>query len=397
MRSLLLGLLLAVLLPGQALARPCATEGRTIAASEDVRVYQLPPDGFVGPTYACPLRGGPRLRLGSSDVSQSGPAKVRVAADRVFFTDTSYHRATGDIGLDVRVVDVSRRRTQHRWRFYEAQIGGVAADLSLRGAHLAPDGSVAFLVGGLYPDHRYEVHRADSTGRSRVDAGADLDPTSLAVGRGGIHWIRGGTPRRAPFAPGRARFLQRPAQLPSRHCRRRGAFTAALSAAIRVYALEDPDGDRYRACWLRTGRTSWLPSAGMDFSGARDFLLAGRHLLYASSASDRYYGDRELGVRVLDVRTGETRAAWHFSEVNDEEGTSLNLQGAALQPDGRAAVLVGRAGSRGAKRYEVHRVDARGTKTLLDSGPDIAPDSFAAGRDRVYWSRAGIIRTAPAG
>jgi hypothetical protein len=47
------------------------------------------------------------------------------------------------------------------------------------------------------PTVTYEVHKVDRGGRQRLDAGADIDPTSLTLSGATISWRRGGVTRTA--------------------------------------------------------------------------------------------------------------------------------------------------------------------------------------------------------
>ena len=393
----MLALLLAALLPATADARSCLREGRTIASSEAVRVYVVDNGDFEEPTYACPLGGGPRLRLVRSDLAVSGADGVQVAGDRVFFLQGSYSRSTGDVSLDVRVVDVGRRRIQHRWSFYEPHLGGVAPSLSVRGARLAPDGSVAFLVGGVDADHRFEVHRADATGRSRVDAGGDIDPASLAVGPRRIYWQRAGQVRSAAFAPRGAPAVRLARRAAEGRCARRRSTTVAANERVRIYRVRrayDRSLTTVVACRRGTGRR-WVIGGSDLFGGGGDpVALAGDQLLTSSGPADGRNPDFSLSLEVLDLRRRVGRCRWVF-----EGEPPVVVHGATVHADGAAAFLVGPVARRRADggfdgdRYEVHKADASG-QAVLDSAADVHPGSFAAGEAWIYWGRSGAIRAA---
>jgi hypothetical protein len=102
----------------------------------------------------------------------------------------------------VKVADLRRRHIRHEWSFFnlDAHRPGQVEELVIRGRRLKANGSYAFLVGATDltgNDSIFEVHRADGSGKTTLDAGRDLDPTSFRSTAREVSWVRGGVRKTA--------------------------------------------------------------------------------------------------------------------------------------------------------------------------------------------------------
>jgi hypothetical protein len=75
--------------------------------------------------------------------------------------------------------------------------------LTVLGERLKANGSYVFLIGGTEHSsggrYRYEIHRADSRGRARLESSAALNPDSFHATRRTIIWTTDAAERRASF------------------------------------------------------------------------------------------------------------------------------------------------------------------------------------------------------
>jgi hypothetical protein len=387
--------------PAMAAERSCASVGRTVAANEQARVFRVVQLGE--PVFFACRYGDPRGRMLLTRRSMDFVwPKIVLAGERVLVAEGLIDRHHGDQEAKVQVLSLRRRRSERRWFFnHRFEAGGPR--LAVHAPVLRPDGSAAFLAGPITPSSSsvastYQVHRADASGKSIVAAGPDLDARSLAVGEGRLYWTRAGVPASAPFRPRKVRPVRD--RSPRSRCSRPRSRTLALNARIRVFAVpqrEDPDLETVSACRLRTGRILKLGAAGFRNNIPAPVAVAGERVLTATRDEDYTAGDRTLTVSVDSVPGGEG-AGWRFWEQRRAVEASLELRGSALKPSGAAAFLAGPITDTTtpdyASRFEVHASTPAGKQRLLDAGADIAPGSFAAGERRIYWVRAGTIRSA---
>lgn len=204
MRWIALALLAALTLapPAMAKRRTCERPGtKTIVRTASVRVFEVDQKTELT-VYGCLHRRGRAIRLGSDSQPDGGaPSGVRASGHFVAFERVRADRYYGHIELDVRVVDLTRRRRAKRWVFQECACRH-AATLTVRAARLKANGSYAFLVGP-YDEGGitgvYGIFMADRSGRRELDRGADIDPGSFVATPNEIRWTRAGTSRSAPF------------------------------------------------------------------------------------------------------------------------------------------------------------------------------------------------------
>jgi hypothetical protein len=173
-------------------------------------------------------------------------------------------------------------------------------------------------------------------------------------------------------------------------CARAHSRTIAASAQVRVYDAGRRAQFARFACSLKTRRVSYLGRGNLDIagSGIQNETAAGNFAGYQAARCDRLEGDcRRSDVRVIDARTGKIARSPRLGIG------AIGLAGLALRGDGALAYVT--AVSMGMSTvYEVHRF-AGGSDTVLDTGPDVDPLSLALGSSTVYWTRAGIPRSAP--
>ena len=174
-------------------------------------------------------------------------------------------------------------------------------------------------------------------------------------------------------------------------CYPKGSTTIAQDKAGRFYS--GPSGRHGRAwyvCVFKQGAPHKLryPGGGGPFVTARHTAtVSGRYLAFV------FLGDapRCCGVVVVsDMATGQRTFTGAFNA-----GTTIGDFGPfpsmppVLKSDGSVAWIYTAGGS-----AEVHRHDSTGT-AIVDSGPQINPDSLAAGGAWLYWTNAGSPRSAP--
>lgn len=153
----------------------CSAPGaKTTLATASARVFRVP----GGRTYACLYRVGRRVSLGTSYVG-SGPSvdkleRVRLAGPYVGYVRFGYDHTLTTSRIAVRDLRTGRvvRRT--------GPLTSRVTDLEL-----SATGAAAWIADG-------EVWRSGAPGPVRLDAGPDIDPTSLAVAGSTVYWTRGG-------------------------------------------------------------------------------------------------------------------------------------------------------------------------------------------------------------
>jgi hypothetical protein len=173
--------------------RTCRSAYETITANKSVRVFRRRvTDGNLVEyvNYACYLRRPFKVRkLGRWDRFDCGVYGFQLAGRYVAYDD---FECSGE-GFPCQVVVRDMKSGKARRSAPCTQPTGVMTDLGLRS-----NGSVAWIrqLGG---DPKYEVWKLDSGGEARLDAGAGVDPTSLAVSGARFYWTSGDEPRSAPL------------------------------------------------------------------------------------------------------------------------------------------------------------------------------------------------------
>jgi hypothetical protein len=176
--------------------------------------------------------------------------------------------------------------------------------------------------------------------------------------------------------------------------------TMAASAQVRVFGFDrDPHDsvafeNSYRAyaCYTpsrkvrRLGSFSRSNPVPVGTFGVYDFVVNGRFVAYDEVFCDRDAACRGPGIQVLDARTGRKR-----SSARTPSRREL-ITGLVLARDGSVAWVRPRIDT----QVDVMKLDPSG-EVLLDSGTDIDRDSLALGSHTVYWTRAGVPRSAPIG
>jgi hypothetical protein len=152
--------------------------------------------------------------------------------------------------------------------------------------------------------------------------------------------------------------------------------TIAADEQARVYRTSETDtGDKVFACLLKPKRTVYLGAFDFEALGIRLVSLNGPSVGYEKV--DCQHADCTGAIKVRNLRTGVLRRS-------------------IMPPHSLVAdrVLASRSGAVAWTRrtrpgvVEVRALGARGER-LLDSGPDVAPDSLALAGSTVYWKRGG--------
>jgi hypothetical protein len=171
-----------------ATAKRCAPSGaKTVRSTADVRVYRRNEQKYV-----CSLRTGTTKRLDSKEESTAYIYDIRgsFVAYEIYVTtrDRSY--------VNVRTVNA---RTGRLVVDAEAFTGAYRISRSVEAASrmlLLSGGDVAWISRTGVDDGNREVRFAGAGHPVRVlEAGADIEPDSLAVTPGRAYWTTGGSPR----------------------------------------------------------------------------------------------------------------------------------------------------------------------------------------------------------
>lgn len=190
-------------------------------------------------------------------------------------------------------------------------------------------------------------------------------------------------------------------------CRPANSQTVTHSRYVRVFTRrvrEESNNRGYEikafGCLFSTGRAY---SLGLDDVGlnsyASHFRIAGPFVGYALGDYDDF-GNQADRVRVVDLRTGKTvHSSRAFTGptrggIDAEELVTVSL---VLKRYGAVAWIGAYRAEDGDEdlppRFEVHRIDSRGTR-LLDSGEAIRPRSLRLRGATITWQNAGRQRHA---
>ena len=216
MRLALLALVaLALALPASAAAREVAgcrvpesatvhaVGGRLVVWSTD-RLDEY--DDTITRVVACRRSSGARV-LVTQAVEELGhaewPYRFTVAGDHVAYAQAEVGRR---FGLLVKVFDARRRRFEREVvTTWHPTVGG---ELSrIESLVVTRSGSVAYVIRHLYETHVQPggprvpvgVRALDAHGRRLLDKGEGIEPASLRLAGGLVHWTHAGEPRSAPL------------------------------------------------------------------------------------------------------------------------------------------------------------------------------------------------------
>ncbi|MEA2478884.1 MAG: hypothetical protein QOJ07_806 [Thermoleophilaceae bacterium] len=185
-----------------------------------------------------------------------------------------------------------------------------------------------------------------------------------------------------------------PARAPRDRCAVKRTRTVLQNSYVRLYEghayVDDMGNDRVAtyACSRKTGRSRRLDLQ----SSIEQPRLAGKWIAYVED-SQRGIDDERLTVTVDQVRGDYQtvrRAYGYDTQVPAVRSLVLASNGAAgwIATDDEEGTVYWDVGTVGA-------TDVYGT--VLDSGPDIVPESLRLSAGTLSWTRAGATRTAPAG
>lgn len=167
-------------------------------------------------------------------------------------------------------------------------------------------------------------------------------------------------------------------------------------ARRRLQSGRTRDTIRYVACYGR--RTKPLRLGGADCFNADEpskFVIAGRLLAYVNTTCDTVSGSDT--VIVVDLRTRKRRyQAPATATPAAAADVYAGVETLALARGGEIAWIATYALAGQPRIYEVRRSTAADRESmLLDSGPDVRPDSLAVSPNLAYWTRGDAPRSAP--
>lgn len=177
-------------LPGaeSATRKACPTDGRTVVANEQVRVFRR----VSGPSdrvYACLVKTGKLRKLGDRGDGGGGVELVRIARAHVAW-DRTFCGSTVCVG-DVRTLDMRTGKL----RVADARGDeGSALDLDVTNT-----GAIAWTRGSLTGKDEKRIYKLDAAGEGVLDSGSSVDLHSLATDGRRVYWMSGGAPRSAPL------------------------------------------------------------------------------------------------------------------------------------------------------------------------------------------------------
>jgi hypothetical protein len=172
-------------LPGaeSATRKACPTDGRTIVANEQVRVFRRV--STRDRVYACLVKTGKLRKLGERDELGAGVRMVRVARAHVAWDAASCGSGScvGDMfTLDMRSGKLRRGATQGD--------EGLARDVELTNS-----GAIAWTRSSAGEDYEPRVYKLDAAGQGVLDSGPGVDRESLGTDGGRVYWTSGDAPR----------------------------------------------------------------------------------------------------------------------------------------------------------------------------------------------------------
>jgi hypothetical protein len=187
-------------------------------------------------------------------------------------------------------------------------------------------------------------------------------------------------------------------------CEPRGSRTVEANQVARVFVQRRRTQEiaRVYACAYRTrrviqlglykGGSNCISSSGC--SAVDDIRLVRAYVAYSEFHSGREITTSE--VWRLDLRTGRHRLIWEAGSFRPPFEVSAFVTDLELRRTGGVAwvAVLHREGT--PSNYEVWKADVAG-RALLDSGPEIDPDSLALSGSILYWMNAGAPRTATLG
>ena len=174
-------------------------------------------------------------------------------------------------------------------------------------------------------------------------------------------------------------------------CKRRHSHTIYQSPEVRLFYVIDANFTEHQfACSRDTNRRF---SMGVVYEDDSDYIFdfreRGPWLAFLDHWSTKY-GNEGMALAALNLRTGR----WN---TGGERGFNV-IHGYGLTRRGSIAWIESsdpEYGGSDAGVYKVHEQVAGHDPVVLDSGPDVDPESLAVGGRHVYWVRAGAVRTAP--
>jgi hypothetical protein len=192
------------------------------------------------------------------------------------------------------------------------------------------------------------------------------------------------------------------------HCQPDGSEAVAENLFARIYSVdrfvEEDDGrdleTAFFACRFDSGRSRMLGRNYCGYYSGCDYLdhpvLAGERVAYVSGFEDyRYETRRRFTLIVLDTASFsfERQFDWRTPTPDAYE---RDITALVLKSNGSIAWILYRVDWRSFERtytYEVWKADSGGT-VLLDSDPQIDPESLALNGSTLFWTRAGEPRSA---
>ena len=300
------------------------------------------------------------------------------------------------------------RTNQHRCAY---------ADLTVLGLGYTRSGSLAWMDSG---NSDYSVHKLDAGAKDPVllDSGADIDPTSFAVGGTHIYWTKAGAAAVCVDAV-RSRALM----LRCLGNRSRSLVVVVGLSILVTLSVEGPGSEAVQrthkrpSCSMPQTRTVYEdPAVRVYIKSYSDntestfacFFPAKKRRRLAYCDKDYESGGHCESVQMLSVK--RPWIAYAIRVIAKYESYAmpcvLNLRTGATQcPEISTAILGVGLTHKGSLAWIaasdtdccfVQKLDAGTTNIVaLDSGTDIDPTSFAVGGKHIYWTKAGTPQSAP--
>jgi hypothetical protein len=178
-----------------------------------------------------------------------------------------------------------------------------------------------------------------------------------------------------------------------RTCTPSHSTTVVANARVRVYRRKAKSGDVFLyACAHKTRRRVKLPSNEPGVDGYGPFALSGRYLAFGYYPSCGVCEDEDNFVWVMDAVRRRER---HVLLDDDDDGKATRITDLEVDPRGSVAWI-----SRDliAPSVLVQKSEhGSSMATMLDSGPDVARHSLARSGRTLYWTKAGVPKSAQLG